>query len=115
MTSILNWLELLILPPGIILVVLLFALLISRRSPIVSSVLSITGILLLIVLSMPLVARYLLINLQDYPAIEMNNLNAEQSDGTIVILGAGRYSSAPEYGFRDEVDYEEDVDPIVKW
>jgi len=103
MTSILNWLELLILPPGIILVMLLFALLISRRSPVVSSVLSITGILLLIVLSMPLVARYLLINLQDYPAIEINNLNTEQSEGTIVILGAGRYSSAPEYGFRDEV------------
>ncbi len=103
MTSLLNWLELLLLPPGIILLILLFAVLISRRSPMISSLLSITGILLLILFSMPLVARYLLINLQDYPAIEMSELNRNQPEGTIVILGAGRYSSAPEYGFRDEV------------
>jgi len=95
MTSLLNWLELLLLPPGIILLLLIFALLISRRSPIVSSILSFSGILLLIFLSMPLVARYLLINLQDFPAIEMKELSKEQAEGTIVILGAGRYSSAP--------------------
>jgi len=101
--NILHWLEFFILPPGIILVFLLSALLFSRRIPLLSSILSLTGIVLLVFLSMPIVARYLLINLQDYSVVEINNQNKDNSAGIIVILGAGRYQAAPEYGYRDEI------------
>ncbi len=100
--SFLQRLEIFILPPGIILVLLVLALLIARKKPLLGSILSISGIVLLTTLSMPLVARYLLINLQDYPAIQSEKLTINSSEGVIVILGAGRYQAAPEYGYRDE-------------
>ncbi len=101
--SLLHWLELFLLPPGIILVLLLSAWMFSGRRPLLSYVLSVSGILLLVFLSMPLIARYLLINLQDYPVFETVAQNDDTSSGVIVILGAGRYPVAPEYGFRDEI------------
>ena len=52
---------------------------------------------------MPIVARQLLINLQQYPALQMTELTKGPSDAAIVILGGGRYSAAPEYGYRDEI------------
>jgi uncharacterized SAM-binding protein YcdF (DUF218 family) len=102
-TTILNWLEFFILPPGIIFVILLFALIISRRAPLFSFLISLSSIMLLYILSMPLTARNLLSGLQSHPAIQLSDLNKGETGAAIVILGAGRYSSAPEYGFRDEI------------
>ena len=102
-STLLHWLEFFILPPGITLVLLLLALIISRRAPLLSFFIGLSSVLLLVVLSMPIVARQLLINLQEYPAIQMNEIAKEQVNGAIVILGGGRYSAAPEYGYRDEV------------
>ncbi|RLA00967.1 MAG: hypothetical protein DRQ47_08740, partial [Gammaproteobacteria bacterium] len=75
--SILHWLELLLLPPGINLFLLFFALLFLRRLPTLALFINATSILLLLVLSMPLAARYLLMNLQQYPAIQMTEVNKE--------------------------------------
>jgi uncharacterized SAM-binding protein YcdF (DUF218 family) len=102
-TTILNWLEFFILPPGIIFVFLLFALIIYRRTPLFSFIISLSAIITLYILSMPLTARNLLSSLQSYPVIQLIDLNKGETGTAIVILGAGRYSSAPEYGYRDEI------------
>ncbi|PCJ49566.1 MAG: hypothetical protein COA74_05260 [Gammaproteobacteria bacterium] len=102
-TSILNWLELFILPPGIIFVFLFIALIISRRAPLPSTFISLTSILMLYIFSMPLTARNLLSSLQIHPVVQLTEYNKGEVDSAIVILGAGRYASAPEYGYRDEI------------
>ena len=102
-TTILTWLEFFILPPGIIFLFLIFALLISRRTPLLSFFISLSAIVMLYVLSMPLTARNLLSSLQTHPVIQLTDLHKGESGSAIVILGAGRYSSAPEYGYRDEI------------
>jgi len=102
-TTILNQLEFFILPPGIIFVFLLFALLLSRRTPLFSFFISLSSIILLYVLSMPLTARNMLSGLQSHPVIQLTDLTQGDSGSAIVILGAGRYASAPEYGYRDEI------------
>ena len=103
LTSILQTLELFLLPPGFVFILLLIALLLSRRLPRVSFLLSVSAVSLLMLLSMPIVARQLLSSLQEYPAISIMELTKGKSEGAIVILGGGRYSAAPEYGYRDEV------------
>ena len=103
LTSILQTLELLILPPGFVFVLLLIGLLLSRRLPRVSVFINVSALSLLLLLSMPVVARQLLSSLQEYPAIPVSELIKGKSEGVIVILGGGRYSAAPEYGYRDEV------------
>lgn len=102
-TSLLHWLEFLLLPPGFNFILLLGALIFSRRAPLVSFIVTLSAILLLVLLSMPLVARQLLLNLQIHPAIAMIELTSGRPEGAIVILGGGRYASAPEYGYRDEI------------
>lgn len=102
-TTFLYILEFFLLPPGSTLLLLFIALMISRRLPLISFFTSLSAILLLIVLSMPIVARQFLINLQEYPALQMAELTKDSSDAVIVILGGGRYSAAPEYGYRDEI------------
>ena len=102
-TTFLHWLEYLLLPPVFSFILLLGALIINRRAPLVSFIISFSTVILLLLLSMPIVARQLLINLQIYPAIPALELVQDLPEGAIVILGAGRYSRAPEYGYRDEV------------
>ena len=99
----LSWLELLILPPGLIFVLLLLAASLSRRAPMISFFLSLSSILLLYILSMPLTAHFMLNSLQTSPALQLVDLNKGEKDTAIVILGGGRYAAAPEYGYRDEI------------
>ena len=101
--SILQTLELLLLPPGFVFILLSIALLISRRLPRTSFLIGLSSVSLLLLLSMPIIARQLLSSLQDYPAIPIAELTKGKPAGAIVILGGGRYSAAPEYGYRDEV------------
>lgn len=103
MDTVLQWLEFLILPPGIALCLLLIALVISRHSPMISFFISLSGIISLYLLSTPLVAGYLLTSLQIHKALEPLELSRGEAKGAIVILGGGRYSAAPEYEYRDEV------------
>ncbi len=101
--SLLHWLEFFILPPGIIFVMLLIALIISRFKPLFGFLFGVSSIILLLVLSMPLTARYLLSSLQDYPVFQASVLKSDPTKTALVILGAGRYEAAPEYGYRDEI------------
>jgi len=102
-STLLHWIEFLLLPPGITFILLLIALMIFRRAPMMGFFVGLSSILLLMVLSMPLTARILLSNLQQYEALQLTDIDKGKQDGAIVILGGGRYSMAPEYSYRDEV------------
>jgi uncharacterized SAM-binding protein YcdF (DUF218 family) len=89
--------ETVILPPGLIIVLILFGLLLRRRFHRTGQSFVIAGFTLLILLSMPLVSGNLMHLLQTYPALsdeQISNLDAK----AIIVLGGGRYADAPEYG-----------------
>lgn len=89
----------LVLPPtGWVLLILLGALAGRRRYGRALVVLGAFGILLL---SLPIVAARLLAGLESYPALTLADLEASSAQA-IVVLGADRYSEAPEYG-RDDI------------
>jgi len=84
----------LLLPPGIVLLILLLALILAWRRPLAAWKPVLLGFLLLYVLSMPFLGRTLLHVLE--PAFV--NPVADPSGQAIVVLGGGTYFSAPEYG-----------------
>ncbi|HXV12465.1 MAG TPA: YdcF family protein [Burkholderiales bacterium] len=84
----------LLLPPGIVLLILLLALILAWRRPLAAWKPVLLGFLLLYVLSMPFMGRTLLHVLE--PAFV--NPVADPSGQAIVVLGGGTYFSAPEYG-----------------
>jgi uncharacterized SAM-binding protein YcdF (DUF218 family) len=84
----------LLLPPGIVAIILLVALVLAWRRPLSAWKPLLLGFLLLYVVSMPFMGRTLLHVLE--PAFV--NPIADQSGQAIVILGGGTYFSAPEYG-----------------
>lgn len=90
-------LKALALPPAINILVILFALLFLRTRPKLRNTLILLSVLSLAVLAMPVATQFLARGLEEFPA-----LNPEQIDSSeyqaIVILGAGRYRDAPEYG-----------------
>lgn len=94
-----NWLmtnsiAALLLPPGIVVLVLLIALLLAWRRPLVAWKPLLLAFVLLYVFSMPFMGRTLLHILE--PA--SSNPVADLSGQAIVVLGGGTYFSAPEYG-----------------
>ena len=102
-TNFLHWLEFMFLPPGFILILLLAGLITSLQYRKVGFCIGLSSFILLWVLSLPIVARNLLSSLQEFPALIPSEIEIKESDSIIVILGAGRYSKAPEYGLRDEI------------
>lgn len=91
-------LELLVFPPGGILLLLLVGLLARRRLPRFGSFLLWAGFLSLYLTSTPFVSNRLLQSLEIYPALTPGQI-AEQREGAIVVLGGpDAYVDAPEYG-----------------
>lgn len=88
--SIAAWL----LPPGLVLVILLVALLLARRRPRLARGLTAFSFVTLYVLSTPFVAGELRQWLEPAPRDPLS----DKSGQAIVILGGGTYINAPEYG-----------------
>lgn len=88
-------LETLCFPPGLNLGVAVLSLVLWRRWRRVAVTLLLGDVALLYLLSLPLTATALISVLQPYPPLNPQDLNRAQA---IVVLGAGRYSDAPEYG-----------------
>jgi len=101
--SLLHWLEFFLLPPGFMFAMLFIAYIIYRYKPQLGFFVGLSSILLLFVLSMPLTARYLLSSLQNDAVFDSNTMEIDNKTTALVILGAGRYEAAPEYGYRDEI------------
>lgn len=85
----------LLLPPGIILVLLAIAFLLVRGT--LGRLLLFVGWALLLLMSLPGLAVPFIGTLERYPALDPERL-AELHADAIVVLGAGVYSDAPEYG-----------------
>jgi len=88
-------LEMLCFPPGFNIVIAVLSLVMWRRRRRTAIVLLIGDVALLYLLSLPLTATALMAILQPYPALQPKDLHRAQA---IVVLGAGRYRDAPEYG-----------------
>ncbi len=84
----------LLMPPGILVVVLLFALFLTRRRPQLARGLVFFSVLALYALSTPFVASHLLQLLEPEPRDPL----VDKSGQAIVVLGGGAYIAAPEYG-----------------
>lgn len=110
--------EMLVTPPGIVVVLLLVAFLGYLRSHWIGSTLLALGIFVLIVLSLPSTGRLLLSGLENFakppelvpmadsgPQAHLFVSKADIKDPpqAIVVLGARRYADAPEYDFQDTV------------
>jgi uncharacterized SAM-binding protein YcdF (DUF218 family) len=91
------FLEMLCFPPGINVAIAVLSLLAWRGWRRAAMVLLLGNIALLYLLSLPLTATALMSLLQPYPALSSKDLDRAQAQA-IVVLGAGRYSDAPEYG-----------------
>lgn len=100
-TALLAVLKAAVLPPGLILLLALAALLCLAYRKILSVMLITTALLLLYLLSTPAVAHWLaaLVEREQSPAAVEE---VRQRAGAIVVLGCNRYSNAPEFG-RDDV------------
>jgi uncharacterized SAM-binding protein YcdF (DUF218 family) len=85
----------LLLPPGIILVLLAIAFLLVRGT--LGRLLLFVAWSLLLLMSLPGLAVPFIGTLERYPALDPDRL-AELHADAIVVLGAGVYSDAPEYG-----------------
>lgn len=89
-----NALAALLIPPGILLVILLIAVLLTWRRPRLARGLVVLAFIALYALSTQFVADILLQALEPPPRDPL----ADQSGQAIVVLGGGIYFSAPEYG-----------------
>jgi uncharacterized SAM-binding protein YcdF (DUF218 family) len=118
MESLPRILELLVTPPGVIVLMMLLTFLGYIRSHWLGTVLLSLTLVALIILSLPLTAHSLMKGLQTYAkplelvplaesgpqaALHGPKDNLKDLPQAIVVLGAGRYSSAPEYDDRDTV------------
>lgn len=89
--------ESLILPPGGVIVLLIMGLLLIRRHGYGATLVTALALLGLYTLSLPITAHKLVRSLEVYPALQAQDLNNSPAQA-IVVLGAGRYPGAPEYG-----------------
>jgi len=85
----------LVMPPGGL--ILLFVLGFLLVPGVLGRVFIFVGISVLTLMSIPAVADKLIAGLESYPALQPEALTDIRADA-ILILGAGRYSWAPEYG-----------------
>ncbi len=89
--------QVLLMPPALMLLIMLAGLILLHGSRRYGKVLIISGILLLVATSLPIISDTLISNMENIPALskeQMKNTDAQ----AIVILGGGSYSNAPEYG-----------------
>lgn len=90
-----NFIAAFLLPPLSLILLMTAGLLLLKRRPRLGKALLAAGLVLLYALSTPLVAGSLIRLLQVAPLPANANLSGV---GAIVVLGAGRYEDAPEYG-----------------
>ncbi|MDH5182114.1 MAG: YdcF family protein [Gammaproteobacteria bacterium] len=88
--------EALLTPPGFMFLLMLLGGIVARRHPHTGRRLAMTGLILLLVCSLPVTSRLLFLQLENTPPLVPAELTTQQA-GAIVILGGGRYSG-PEYG-----------------
>ena len=89
-------LKTLILPPGILILLGILGLSLSRRR-FFGGFMLVLSLAALYLLSAPFIAGRLMAGLESYPALTEERIHNARA-GAILVLGGGRYSDAPEYG-----------------
>ena len=89
-------LEMIFLPPGIIIILMLLGMLFFFSKRGLSFFFIFTGTMVLYLASIPLTSNYLLQNLESYPAVDLSEIS-QHNARAIVVLGGGHYPDAPEY------------------
>jgi uncharacterized SAM-binding protein YcdF (DUF218 family) len=92
-------LKALVLPPASLALLVLLALA-WRRRPLLGRGLAAFSAMGILALSLPIVAARLMAGVEPYPALTAADLS-EPAAQAILVLGAGRYTGAPEYGGDD--------------
>jgi len=92
----------LLLPPTVLIVVMVIAIFIRQKSPRISLGLLIGSVFSFYALSIPFITTMLMAPLQTYPPLSEQQILSDKSEA-IVVLGAGRYESAPEFNNADTV------------
>ncbi len=92
-----NLIKSIILPPGSLLLLLLLGLLLLKSQPRMAKRMLWSGLVLTYLLSTPLLSGLLLQQTQVFPALTEAEIR-QTSAQVIVVLSAGRYKTAPEYG-----------------
>jgi uncharacterized SAM-binding protein YcdF (DUF218 family) len=90
-------LEMLAFPPGLNVVIGVVGMMLWLRWRRAAAILLLGDLALLYLLSLPVTATTLMSVLQPYPALQPQMINKLRAQA-IVVLGAGRYRDAPEYG-----------------
>jgi uncharacterized SAM-binding protein YcdF (DUF218 family) len=90
-------LESLILPPGFFMVLLVVAILLLNKKPMLGKTLLVFGLGIFYLLSTPLVSSHLISLVETHTALDISKLRDSEA-GAIVILSSGRERNAPEYG-----------------
>lgn len=88
--------EVLVTPPGLMISMIILGALLKWRLQRTGNIISLAGIVLLILSSLPVVTHPLLKLEEDIPALDVDSLAARQPQA-IVVLGGGRYKNPPEY------------------
>jgi len=86
----------LLLPPASLLLLALSGLLLSRRRRRAGLLVTTAALVVLVLVSTPLVVRYLAAVQERYPAMDVTRLQAGKAQ-VIVVLGGGMHSNAREY------------------
>ena len=92
----------LLLPPGLMILLMLAGYFLARRMPRTGKVMLLTGFGLLLLASLPIVAKLNVRLLESDTALSADELTKPTAQA-IVILSGGRYANAPEYGDNDTV------------
>lgn len=101
MLSFLYHIKPLFLPPLNLVLLALVGWLCTKRWPVLGRRMILVAVGALFLLSLPIVAGALLRSLEEYPVLDATQPVAEKS--AIVVLSAGMYRDAPEYGGDDTV------------
>jgi len=92
-----NFIKSIVFPPGGILLLLLLGLLLLKSWPVMAKRVLWSGLVFSYLLSTPLLSGLLLQQTQAFPALTEKDIK-QASAQAIVVLAAGRYKNAPEYG-----------------
>lgn len=92
----------LLLPPGLLIVLILSGFLLYSRYVRTARFFLVTGVALFILLSTPLISGLLLRQIETISSVSIEQIKQAKTQA-IVILGGGRYASAPEYMTNDTV------------
>ena len=90
--------EAMLTPPGVFLWFILAGVLAAKRYRYrLARNIFVTGSLLFVIVSLPVTAKLMYRSIESHPPLRSEQIHKAQA-GAIVILGAGRYKNAPEFG-----------------